>query len=83
MKSLEEGCMSKGICQYYLNCEFFKRYDSELNRKEKITIFHQYIGIYCFGTLRCNCYRYIQREETGSPPADDITPTGVKYLSGA
>jgi hypothetical protein len=75
--------MSKGICQYYMNCEFVQKYKTEENRKDKITIFRKYIGIYCFGNLRCDCFRYIQSEETGSSPADDITPTGVKYLSGA
>ncbi len=71
--------MPKGICKYYLNCSFFKRYDTELTRKDKITIFHQYIEVYCFGKLMHDCFRYIHLEKTGTSLSDDITPTGVKF----
>ncbi len=74
--------MQERLCKYYLNCEFYQKYNTEMNLMDKIMLFHQYIELYCFGTLEIDCYLYTQREETGSPPADNITPAGVNFLSG-
>ncbi len=70
--------MREGICKYFPDCRFYKFFSAEVERKDKITIFHQYINIYCFGILQHNCYRFIKKEN-GEPLADDITPTGIKY----
>lgn len=71
--------MQKGSCKYFSNCEFYKKHTAEISRIDKNTIFHQYISIYCYGALQRNCYRYLQKEETGVSLPEDITPTGVKY----
>ena len=71
--------MSKRLCKHYLNCPFYNKYSTEDHRKDKISIFRQYVEKYCFGENYQECHRYIQKEETGTMPADDITPTGERY----
>lgn len=71
--------MPKDTCKYFSSCGFFKKHSSELERENTKTIFHQYIKVYCFGSLRQDCSRYIQIEKTGVSLHEDITPTGIKY----
>ena len=74
--------MAKGICPYYLDCSFFERFKSDLSRKDRITVFREFIEVYCFGELRDACHRYLHREQTGQPLADDIAPNGDQYFVG-
>lgn len=71
--------MQKDVCKYFSDCGFFKKHSSEFERKDKITIFQQYIEVYCNGGLRRDCSRYVQIEKTGISLPDDITPIGIKY----
>ena len=73
--------MAKGICPYYLDCSFFERFKSDLSRKDRITIFHEFIAVYCFGALRDTCHRFLHLEQTGQPLADHIAPNGEPYFS--
>ena len=71
--------MEKGICIYFHKCQFYKKYCRNVSRKEKITVFHEYISVYCYGPLRTYCHRWIARDTAGEIPPADITPSGAKY----
>jgi hypothetical protein len=75
----EGGMMAKGICKYYINCDFFKRHSFEASRKEKLSLFYQYVEVYCYGKLGRLCYRYEYRETNGESAPDNVTPTGIEY----
>ncbi|PLY01615.1 MAG: hypothetical protein C0623_05215 [Desulfuromonas sp.] len=71
--------MAEKICQYYLDCDFFKRFNPDLSSKDKVTAFHEIVDVYCFGKLRTKCYRYIYREASGRPLEEEIAPNGKRY----
>ena len=74
--------MSKIICKYYLDCDFFKRFNPYLTSNDKITMFHEIVDIYCFGKMKEKCQRFIHREVHGIPIADEIAPNGQRYSPG-
>ena len=73
--------MADKICQYYLDCDFFKRFNPDLTSRDKFTAFHEIVAVYCFGSLRKKCHRYIHREATGDPLQEEIAPNGKRYSS--
>jgi hypothetical protein len=74
--------MSKIICKYYLDCDFFKRFNVDLSGDDKITMFHEIVDIYCFGKMRDKCVRFMHQEEHGRSIADEIAPNGQRYSPG-
>jgi len=73
--------MSKGICSHFSKCQFYQKYCRNLSRKEKITIFHEYISVYCYGPLRGICHRLTSAQQYGKLPPADITPSGAQYTT--
>ena len=74
--------MSKVICQFYLDCEFFKRFGANVSERDSVTMFHEIADVYCFGKLRSKCVRFIHRNEHGTAIADEIAPNGLRYAAG-
>jgi len=71
--------MAKGICTYFSKCQFYQKYCRDLSRKDRITVFHEYISVYCYGPMRESCHRLIAAKKYGIAPPADVTPSGVEY----
>lgn len=58
-------------CELLDRCGFFLKYQDSLNLACR-----GFIRLYCNGELIAECARKKYRQQHGTPPADDMMPTG-------
>jgi len=59
-------------CEHIVGCGFFKKYQST-----KDMACQGFILLYCKGTKKEVCKRREHRQKTGTPPPDNMSPSGV------
>jgi len=65
-------------CELLANCGYFKKYQ---NTKEVLC--QGFIRQYCRGPLQVECKRMEYRKERGTPPPDEMMPSGHMTLDAA
>ena len=58
-------------CELLVKCGFFKKYEST-----KDLVCKGFISMYCKGPKMDECKRLEYRKTHGTPPSDDMMPTG-------
>ena len=60
------------ICELLENCGYFKKY-----RNSEKELCQGWIRQYCMGPKMEKCKRKIYRQQHGTPPPDDMMPSGL------